>query len=91
MFVHVTNTLNQLYRTDLELCRYKLSSVINKTTKHLDEHGICHIMLSSLIENFNNSILLPLFYYLFTGLSGLILYKTSDLTDLMLNYIKIPK
>ncbi|PIM95589.1 cobalamin biosynthesis protein [Candidatus Hodgkinia cicadicola] len=90
MFIHVTNTLNQLYSTDLELCRYKLSSVINKTTKHLDEHGICHAMLSSLIENFNNSILLPLFYYLFTGLPGLILYKTSDLTDLMLNHIKIP-
>ncbi|PIM96714.1 cobalamin biosynthesis protein [Candidatus Hodgkinia cicadicola] len=88
MFIHATNTINQLYSTDLELCRYKLSSVVNKTTEHLDEHGICHSLLLLLIENFSNSILLPLFYYLFTGLPGLILYKTSDLIDLMLNHIK---
>ncbi|PIM95332.1 cobalamin biosynthesis protein [Candidatus Hodgkinia cicadicola] len=88
MFIHVTNTLNQLYSTDLDLCRYKLLSIVNKTTKHLDEYGICNYTLLLLIENFNNSILLPLFYYLFTGLPGLILYKTSDLTNLMLSYIK---
>ncbi|PIM95023.1 cobalamin biosynthesis protein [Candidatus Hodgkinia cicadicola] len=88
MFTHVTNTLNQLYSTDLELCRYKLSPVANKPVKHLDEHGICNSLLLSLTENFNNSILLPLFYYLFTGLPGLILYKTSDLTDSMLGCTK---
>ncbi|PIM95742.1 cobalamin biosynthesis protein [Candidatus Hodgkinia cicadicola] len=88
MFIHVTNTLNQLYSTDLELCRHKLSSVTNKTAKHLDEHGICNSMLLSLTESFTNSILLPLFYYLFTGLPGLIVYKTSDLIDSPLNNIK---
>ncbi|PIM95919.1 cobalamin biosynthesis protein [Candidatus Hodgkinia cicadicola] len=87
-FIHVTNTLNQLYSTDLDLCRYKLSSVNNKTVKHLDEHGICNAMLLSLIKNFNNSILLPLFYYLFTGLPGLILSKTLDLIDSMLGGTK---
>ncbi|PIM96175.1 cobalamin biosynthesis protein [Candidatus Hodgkinia cicadicola] len=81
VFTHVTNTLDQLYSTDLELCRYKLSSITDKTVKHLDEHGICTSLLSSLTENYNNRILLPLVYYLIIGLPGLIIFKTSDLTD----------
>ncbi|PIM95084.1 cobalamin biosynthesis protein [Candidatus Hodgkinia cicadicola] len=81
VFVHVTNILDQLYTTDLELCRYALSSVTNKTTKHLDEHGICNSLLSVLTQHFNDRILLPLIYYLITGLPGLIVYKTSDLID----------
>ncbi len=81
VFTHVTNTLDQLYSTDLELCRYKLSSDDNKVIKGLDEHGICNSLLLSLIEIFYDRILLPLIYYLITGLPGLILYKISNLTN----------
>ncbi|PIM96607.1 cobalamin biosynthesis protein [Candidatus Hodgkinia cicadicola] len=81
MFYHVTNTLDYLYSTDLELCRYKLSLVVSKRVKKLDEHGICNSLLLALVENFNDGILLPLFYYLVAGLSGLMLYKTTDLID----------
>ncbi|PIM94999.1 cobalamin biosynthesis protein [Candidatus Hodgkinia cicadicola] len=88
MFSHVTNTLDQLYSTDLELCRYKLSSVVSKTVRDLDEYGICNSLLLSLTENFSDGILLPVFYYLIAGLPGLLLYKTSDLVDSMFGNFK---
>ncbi|PIM94829.1 cobalamin biosynthesis protein [Candidatus Hodgkinia cicadicola] len=88
MFTHVTNVLDQLYSTDLELCKYKLSSVVSKTVRDLDEHGICNSLLLSLTENFSDGLLLPLFYYLIAGLPGLLLYKTSDLVDSMFGNFK---
>lgn len=88
MFTHVTNILDQLYSTDLELCRYKLSSVVSKTVRDLDEYGICNSLLLSLTENFSDGILLPVFYYLIAGLPGLLLYKTSDLVDSMFGNFK---
>ncbi|PIM95333.1 cobalamin biosynthesis protein [Candidatus Hodgkinia cicadicola] len=88
VFTHVTNTLDQLYSTDLELCRYKLSSDVNKVINDLDEHGICNSLLLSLIEIFYDRILLPLIYYLVTGLPGLILYKISSSTNSILGCLK---
>ncbi|MFP3037917.1 MAG: cobalamin biosynthesis protein [Candidatus Hodgkinia cicadicola] len=82
LFQHIFEVLNRLYSTDLELCRYKLRSLVSKDVSHFDEHMICNTILLSLIENFGNAMLLPLFYYVLAGLPGLLLFKSIDLASI---------
>ncbi|MFP3037815.1 MAG: cobalamin biosynthesis protein, partial [Candidatus Hodgkinia cicadicola] len=88
LFQHVFAVLDRLYSTDLELCRYKLRSLVSKDVSHFDEHMICNTILLSLIENFGDATLLPLFYYVLAGLPGLILFKSIDLADSMFGNFK---
>ncbi|PIM95161.1 cobalamin biosynthesis protein [Candidatus Hodgkinia cicadicola] len=88
IFHRITNVLTWLNSTDIKLCEYKLSSVIRKMIKTIDEHDIYNYILLSLTKGFSDEMLLPLFYYLVTNLSGLILYKTLYLSDSILNGIK---
>lgn len=88
LFQHVFTVLDRLYSTDLELCRYKLRSLVSKDVSQFDEHMICNTILLSLIENFGYATLLPLFYYVLTGLPGLILFKSLDLADSMFGNFK---
>ncbi len=89
MFCHVTKIIDRLYNTDLELCKYKLSGIVSRTVKNLNEHEICNSLLLSLVENISDGILLPAFYYLIGGLPGLTLYKTSDLIDSIIGNFKL--
>ena len=88
IFYRITKVLTWLNSTNIKLCKYKLSSVIHKTIKTIDEHDIYNYILLSLTKGFSDEMLLPLFYYLVTNLSGLILYKTLYLSDSILNGIK---
>ncbi len=88
IFHRITNVLAWLNNTDLELCKYKLSLVLHKMIKDVNEREIYNYMLSSLIRGFSDEMLSPLFYYLVTNLPGLILYKTLYLFDSVLNNVK---
>ncbi|PIM94978.1 cobalamin biosynthesis protein [Candidatus Hodgkinia cicadicola] len=85
IFHRTTNVLTWLNNTDLDLCKYKLSLVIHKMIKNINEHEIYNYMLLSLTKGFSDEMLMPLFCYLVTNLPGLILYKTLCLSVPILN------
>ncbi len=88
MFWHATSVLDRLYSAHIEVCKYKLSSIVGKAVESFNEHNICNSILLSLTENFDDATLLPLLYYLIAGLPGLMMYKTTDLADSMLGNFK---
>jgi adenosylcobinamide-phosphate synthase len=53
----------------------------------LDEHGIARAGIESLVENFNDGVVAPVFWTLVFGLPGLFVYKTANTLDSMIGYL----
>ncbi|MFP3039402.1 MAG: cobalamin biosynthesis protein, partial [Candidatus Hodgkinia cicadicola] len=90
LFEHVNGVVDRLYSSNVLLSKYKLSVIVGRRIEQLGEREICELCVLSLIENFNDAALLPLFYYLIGGLPILMVFKLVELADSILgdfNYV----
>lgn len=70
----------------LDEARYRLSFIVGRDTKELDEAGIIRATVETVSENTSDGIIAPLFYILLFGPIGGLVYKFINTMDSMVAY-----
>lgn len=70
----------------LDSAREKVSHIVGREVKHLDEAGIARAAIESLAENFSDGIAGPCFYFALFGLPGIAAYKAINTADSMIGH-----
>jgi adenosylcobinamide-phosphate synthase len=86
LFVHVRNVLTALRARDLSTARERVSLIVGRDTRQLDESGVSAAALESLAESFNDGIVAPAFWLLVGGLPGLFAYKVLNTADSLIGH-----
>ena len=69
-----------------DAARDDLKALVSRDTSSLDEPHIASAVIESVSENFVDTILSPLFFYLILGLPGALAYKAVNTLDSMVGY-----
>jgi adenosylcobinamide-phosphate synthase len=69
-----------------EAAREDLKALVSRDTAGMDEPHIASAVIESVSENFVDTILSPLFFYLVLGLPGALAYKAVNTLDSMVGY-----
>jgi adenosylcobinamide-phosphate synthase len=83
---HATAVMFALEKGDLIQARFKLSMIVKRDTRNLDEQHIISATIESIGENIVDGITSPLFYYSFLGPAGAFSYRITNTLDSMLGY-----
>lgn len=86
MELHAQLIMNALSKNDLDDARSKLSMLVKRDTKNLDQQHIMSATLESIGENIVDGITGPLFYFSLFGLPGAFIYRTINTIDSMIGY-----
>lgn len=70
----------------LEAGRAQVARLCSRDVERLDADGVRETALESLAENFNDSLLAPLFWFAAAGLAGAALYRAANTLDAMWGY-----
>ena len=70
----------------LEAGRRQLSRLVSRDTSALTADEVRESAIESLAENFNDSVVAPLFWFLLLGLPGAALYRFANTADAMWGY-----
>ncbi|WP_297507020.1 adenosylcobinamide-phosphate synthase CbiB [Thermococcus sp.] len=79
---HVARTVTE----DIEEKRKAVSMIVSRDVRKLDKPHLNSASIESLAENLNDSVIAPLFYFLFFGLPGALIYRAVNTLDAMLGY-----
>ena len=66
--------------------RERLSRLVSRDTSALSESEVRESAIESLAENFNDSVIAPLFWFVVAGLPGAALYRFANTADAMWGY-----
>ncbi len=80
----------QLKCGKIETVRSELRTLVSRNTSHLDETKATSAVIESVSENYVDSILTPMFYFVLFGLPGALAYKAVNTLDSMIGYKKPP-
>ncbi|RMG66562.1 MAG: cobalamin biosynthesis protein CobD [Nitrospirae bacterium] len=78
--------LRGLRDDDIELARRRLSGIVGRDTKVLNEEGIIRATVETVAENASDGVVAPMFYFFLFGLPGAFIYKAVNTLDSMLGY-----
>ena len=70
----------------LSEARAAVSHIVGRDPQSLDSGGVARAAIESLMENFSDGVLAPLFWFVLLGLPGLVAYKTINTCDSMLGH-----
>lgn len=71
---------------DLDKAREILTSLVSREVKNLNATEIIQAAIESLAENTNDAVVAPIFWYLFLGIPGVVIQKTTNTLDSMVGY-----
>jgi adenosylcobinamide-phosphate synthase len=83
---HAKLIMDALSNNNLDDARTKLSMIVKRDTKNLDQQHIISATLESISENTVDGITGPLFYFAIFGLPGAFVYRTINTIDSMIGY-----
>jgi len=70
--------------------RASIAMLVSRDTKDMSESDVYKACIETYAENLSDGVIAPLFFLLFFGLEGLVLYKTINTLDSMVGY-RTPK
>jgi adenosylcobinamide-phosphate synthase len=70
----------------LEAGRERLSWLVSRDTSQLSESEVRESAIESLAENLNDSVVAPIFWFVFLGLPGAAVYRFANTADAMWGY-----
>ncbi|GAA0122470.1 MAG: cobalamin biosynthesis protein [Clostridium argentinense] len=76
-----------LERKDIEDARVKLSYIVGRDTKNLEEDEIIRADIETVAENSSDGIIAPIFYAILGGAPLAMMYKGVNTMDSMLGYL----
>lgn len=80
----------KIYRSfsqGIDDARYKLSFIVGRDTKNLDEKEIIRATVETVAENTSDGVIAPMFYAMIGGAPLTFLYKMVNTMDSMLGYL----
>jgi adenosylcobinamide-phosphate synthase len=77
---------NELKDNNLVVARKRLSGIVGRDTKDLDENGVIRAAVESVAENTSDGIIAPLFYLAIGGPALALAYKAVNTLDSMIGY-----
>jgi adenosylcobinamide-phosphate synthase len=83
---HSTDVLRALEENDLPEARRRVSRIVGRDTASLDEKGVVRAAVESVAENTVDGIVAPLFYAMFFGPVGAMIYKAVNTLDSTFGY-----
>jgi len=84
LFIHTDRVIHALETGNLPEARKRISMVVGRDVRFLDEKGISRAAIETLAENFVDGFLSPLFWYLSGGILGYILGLSPVMTAISL-------
>ena len=72
--------------TSLEAGRTRLSWIVGRETKNLNEQQIRQATFETMSENLSDGVIAPLFFFALFGISGVLGYKMINTLDSMIGY-----
>lgn len=81
-----TRVKRSLYKNDLEGARSALSWLVSRDTGTLNAEEAAGAAVESVAENTCDSFVAPLFYFIFFGVAGAVVYRVSNTADAMAGY-----
>lgn len=83
---HADAVMQPLKNADIETARIKLSYIVSRDTKKLQQQGIVIATIESIVENSNDAIFAAIFWYLIAGVPGVLCYRLVNTLDAMWGY-----
>jgi adenosylcobinamide-phosphate synthase len=82
----VERALDSAANHDLEASRQQLARLVSRDVSRLSASEIRESAIESLSENFNDSVIAPLFWFVVAGLPGAVFYRFCNTADAMWGY-----
>ncbi len=70
----------------LEEGRTRVSCIVGRDTQDLSDHEVRTAALETLAENLSDGVIAPLFWFLLSGVPGMLAYKMVNTLDSMIGY-----
>ncbi len=86
---HSLIVATNLKQNNLNLARKNLSYIVSRDTANLNELLIAKATIESVLENGNDAIFAPLFWFVLAGPAGVILFRLVNTLDAMWGYKNI--
>ena len=83
---HAIDVVASLEAGNLDAARERLSMIVKRDTKDLDEDQVYSAVVESISENTVDGVTGPLFYFGFFGLFGAFVYRAINTADSMVGY-----
>ncbi|MFQ5892340.1 MAG: adenosylcobinamide-phosphate synthase CbiB, partial [Candidatus Methanofastidiosia archaeon] len=80
------NIEKKLFERNLKEARLRVSEIVSRETEDLDERLLTSATIESIAENLTDSVVAPIFYYLFFGINGAFLYRCVNTMDSVIGY-----
>lgn len=78
--------IKKLLKTNLNQARTEMRALVKRDTTQLDETHVVSATIESIAENTADSIVAPLFYFLFLGVPGALAYRVVNTLDARIGY-----
>ena len=86
LYEHVAAVGDALRLGGLAPGREAVRHIVGRDPARLDRHGVARAAIESLVENFSDAVVAPVFWYLLAGLPGLFSYKMANTLDSMIGH-----
>jgi adenosylcobinamide-phosphate synthase len=83
---HAQAVARRVYSDDLDRAREHLSRIVSRDTALLDRQSIIKATIESVLENGNDAVLAPLFWFAVAGAPGVLCYRLCNTLDAMWGY-----
>lgn len=83
---HAERVSHDLESGNLGEARIHVSWLVSRDTRQLDERGISKACVESVLENGNDALFAPIFWFCVLGPAGAILYRLANTLDAMWGY-----
>jgi len=83
---HASLVMQSLSMNNLDEARDRLSMLVKRNTKNLDQNHVVSGVLETISENIVDGVTGPLFYFGIFGLPGAFVYRTVNTIDSMVGY-----
>lgn len=83
---HAEAVLAALENDDLEQARICVGQIVSRDTGSLGHADIVRATIESVLENGNDAIFAPLFWFMLCGAPGVVLYRLANTLDAMWGY-----
>lgn len=83
---HADRVRADLEKGDLTAARTHVSWLVSRDTSGLDETGISKACIESVLENGNDALFAPIFWFCVLGPAGAVMYRLANTLDAMWGY-----
>jgi adenosylcobinamide-phosphate synthase len=83
---HAFAIYNPLIEENLEKARKNVGMIVSRDTTSLDEDGIRKATVESVLENGNDAIFAPIFWFIVGGAPAALIYRLANTLDAMWGY-----